>query len=378
MKQNELLIIHGEHIIEMTRSLLEEAGLEAMIGDRETAVRIKPNLMGPVTAEEGGTTHAEVVEGLILYLQEHGFRNISVCEGSWAGDLTADAVSLCGYDRLCDRYGVPFRDMQKEPGVKTDCDGLELNLCAAALEPGFLINVPVLKGHCQTKITCALKNLKGLLPNTEKRRFHRMGLHDPIAHLNARLHQDFILIDSICGDLTSEDGGHPVAQNRLVAGCDPVLCDAYGCRILGIGTEEVGYITSAEALGIGSTDLEQAQIRMAEEGGAFEPVCADSIKPCTDIAMRLTAMQEVVQEVDSCSFCYAQLMPVLERLNEEGLLEKLSEQICIGQGYRGKSGNLGVGSCTAGFTHTLKGCPPDPEEMYSFLRDYIQNNYGNM
>ena len=31
----------------------------------------------------------------------------------------------------------------------------------------FLINVPVMKGHCQTKITCALKNMKGLIPNSE-------------------------------------------------------------------------------------------------------------------------------------------------------------------------------------------------------------------
>ena len=60
---------------------------------------------------------------------------------------------------------------------------MELEICREAKSLDFLINVPVMKGHCQTKITCALKNMKGLLPNREKRHFHAMGLHKPIAHL---------------------------------------------------------------------------------------------------------------------------------------------------------------------------------------------------
>ena len=56
---------------------------------------------------------------------------------------------------------------------------------------------------------------------------------------------------------------------------------------------------------------------------------------------------------------------------EEGLLPELREKICIGQGYRGKSGALGVGSCTSGFACNLKGCPPTDEQMYEFLKQYI-------
>ena len=40
---------------------------------------------------------------------------------------------------------------------------MELNVCERVKEIDFLINVPVLKGHCQTKITCALKNMKKYL-----------------------------------------------------------------------------------------------------------------------------------------------------------------------------------------------------------------------
>ena len=44
-----------------------------------------------------------------------------------------------------------------------------------------------------------------------------MGLHKPIAHLNTGIHQDFIVVDNICGDLDFEDGGNPVVMNRIWA-----------------------------------------------------------------------------------------------------------------------------------------------------------------
>ena len=82
-------------------------------------------------------------------------------------------------------------------------------------------------------------------------------------------------------------------------------------------------------------------------------------------------LQDAVEEVESCSACYGYLIPALDRLKEEGLLQELHEKICIGQGYRGKSGALGVGSCTSGFKCNLKGCPPTDEQMYEFLKQYI-------
>ena len=59
-------------------------------------------------------------------------------------------------------------------------------------------------------------------------------------------------------------------------------------------------------------------------------------------------------------------------LKQDGLLEKLDTKICIGQGYRGKTGTLGIGSCTRGFATYLKGCPPTDEEIYHILKKCIQ------
>lgn len=361
MNKNEIYIKSGTQYKEMTKELLEACDLEVQIPDMDMQIGIKPNLVSPSEASWGATTHPEVVAGIIEYLQERGYHKIAMLEGSWVGDKTAEAYEVCGYRDLSEKYQVPFWDMQKEKGIARDCRGVQLNICKRVTDVDFLINVPVLKGHCQTKITCALKNMKGLIPNTEKRRFHAMGLHKPIAHLNAGIHQDFIVVDNICGDLDFEDGGNPVVMNRVLAGMDPVLMDSYVCQVMHYDTKEVPYIGLAEALGVGSANLENARIIYCEETARKE----------LPKSRKVVELQDAVEEVESCSACYGYLIPALEMLKNDGLFEKLDTKICIGQGYRGKTGKLGVGACTCKFEHNINGCPPTENQIYDFLRQYI-------
>lgn len=364
MEKNELLMIYGTDYKEMAKRLLEAADLAERIPSRDSRIGLKPNLVSPSEASWGATTHPEVVAGTIEYLREHGFENLVILEGSWVGDKTREAFEVCGYDRLVREYGVEFIDTQKDTFHTENCAGMELELCDCVRQLDVLINLPVLKGHCQTRITCALKNMKGLIPNREKRHFHGMGLHRPIAHLNAGIRQDFILVDNICGDLDFEDGGNPVVMNRLIAAVDPVLCDAYVCRMLNYQPEEVPYLSMAEALGVGSADLSRLSIRALNE-------------PEQELTLpeerKIVELQDAVEEVESCSACYGYLIPALDRLKREGLLDRLDTRIAIGQGYQKKTGRLGIGRCTSCFEYSLKGCPPTEEEMYEFLRQYIQN-----
>ena len=56
-----------------------------------------------------------------------------------------------------------------------------------------------------------------------------------------------------------------MVMNRLIAAVDPVLCDAYVCRMLNYQPEEVPYLSMAEALGVGSADLSRLSIRALNE-----------------------------------------------------------------------------------------------------------------
>ncbi len=360
MQENEIILICGKNYKEMTKALLEKAELSSRI-PKNAKIGIKPNLVTPTPASYGATTHPELVAGIIEYLQEHGFSNISILEGSWIGDKTQEAFEYCGYRQLESKYGVPLLDMQKDKGIVKDCAGMDLSICSAALDIDFLINVPVMKGHCQTKMTCALKNLKGLIPNSEKRRFHRLNLHEPIAHLNTALHQDFILVDHICGDLDFEEGGNPVSCDCLMAALDPVLTDAYAASLMGYSLQDIPYIALAQELNVGTADLNLLKLTVLS-GDAPKSLASNQ---------RLLDVSYAVNDADSCSACYGTLIPALSRLQEEGLLEKLSDPISIGQGFQGKNGILGTGACTKNFLHSIPGCPPKEEVVYEYLKKYI-------
>ncbi|MCD7883788.1 MAG: DUF362 domain-containing protein, partial [Lachnospiraceae bacterium] len=168
----------------------------------------------------------------------------------------------------------------------------------------------------------------------------------------------------ICGDLDFEDGGNPVVRNCIMAALDPVLVDAYVCQLLHYAVDEVPYIRIAQTLGVGCADISQAKIT----------VCGTSLADEEELPRerKIVELEDAVCEVESCSACYGYLIPALEMLRQEGLLEQLDEKICIGQGFRGKRGRLGIGNCTSRFTYSAKGCPPTEGQIYEFLKEYLK------
>ncbi|MCR5083647.1 MAG: DUF362 domain-containing protein [Parasporobacterium sp.] len=382
MKTNEIYKIYGIDYKENTVCLLKESNLKGEILEKckfrpkeDIRIGIKPNLVTPTPADYGATTHPEVVEGIIEYLKGNGFDNITIMEGSWIGDKTEVAFDVCGYNSLAAKYNAKIVDAQKD-GYHEVVDGNEKILVCNCLDSvDFMINVPVLKGHCQTKITCAIKNMKGLIPNKEKRSFHSRGLHNPIGHLAHIAKQDFIVIDHICGDLDFEEGGNPVVKNCIMTAKDPVLVDSYVCKLLGYKVSDVPYVKLAGDLGVGSTDIENADIFVIGKNteDSFENILKQKIinDESFDKRSRVLDVAYAVEDVDSCSACYASLIPALDRLKEEGLLEKLKDKIAIGQGHRGKTGKIGVGNCTSEFDFCIKGCPPHEDDVYKALKEYI-------
>jgi len=360
MQKNEINIIYGKDITAMTARLAEEANLADLIADRGKRIGLKPNLVAAKPASSGATTHPEIAAGLILYLKKNGFNNLAILEGSWTGCSTAQAFKICGYSKLADETGVQLIDTKRDKTKICDCEGMKLEICESALSIDFMINLPVLKGHCQTRLTCALKNNKGLIPDREKSRFHTLGLTKPIACLNTVLRNDFIIVDGICGDHDFELGGNPVYRGLLAAARDPVLCDAWAASIMGLSLDAVPYIKLAEKLKVGSADLRSAKIR--ELNSADAPSNAAS----TAAGDKVRRLARYIAEDDACSSCYASLIYALSNMNQ-GQLDRLKEKICVGQGFKGKQGNLGIGQCCAGFKKFCPGCPPSGADVLAFL-----------
>ena len=332
--------------LEGTRRILEASGA-VMLFKPGMKVALKPNLVVAEPASSGATTSPRVVAGAIEFLKDFGVTDITIMESAWAGDSTERAWQVCGYRELEKKYGVRLLDLKKDRTRSVSVAGIKMEICASPLEVDRLVNMPVLKGHCQTVMTCALKNLKGCIPDSEKRRFHSIGLHRPIAALNLAIRPDFILVDALCGDISFEEGGNPLEMNTLIAGSDPVKIDSYGASLMNISLSEIEHLRLAEEMGIGVAEIRPENIVNV---GGVQISARPSILPG---AARQLAQH--IEERDACSICYAGLINALYR----GKLRGLKGKINIGQGFKGVSGSgVGYGECAGGFETVIPGCPP--------------------
>jgi len=350
MRQDKIFVTYESNGLTGARRVLEASGAAELFRPG-MKVALKPNLVVAKPASSGATTSPQVVEGAIGFLKDCGIADITIMESAWAGDSTERAWQVCGYRELEKKYGVRLLDLKKDRTRSVSVAGIKIEICASPLEADRLINLPVLKGHCQTLMTCALKNLKGCIPDNEKRRFHSIGLHRPIAALNLVIRPDLILVDALCGDLTFEEGGNPLEMNMLIAGKDPVKIDAYGASIMGISSPEIEHLRLAEEMGVGSSIILPDTV--FEVGEKKIPARLNSLPRAA------RHLEQYIEARDACSICYAGLIHSLYRMEKQGKLRSLKGKIHIGQAFKNMRGTgIGYGECARGFDITIPGCPP--------------------
>jgi len=348
---------HGDNCTQLTTTLLEKADIRSKI-PKDAKVVIKPNLVTPTEPSHGATTHVGIVEAIVKYLKEHcSVSSITIAEGAWLGAQTDKAFKVCGYEELAKKYGVTLLDTKKDKTVTVKAQGLDIEVCETFLKSDYFINVPVLKGHSQTVMTCCLKNLKGCIPDSEKSRYHKIGLHKPIAALTTVLKPDLHVIDSICGDPTFEEGGNPVRTDRILLGFDPVLLDSYCAGLLDLDYKDVKYLCMAESFGVGEfVSREPNFVEIGSENRRGVNIKHNNI---------VSYLAEFIDEDSACSVCYAAL---ISALNEMIGQMPADGEIKIGQGFKDKIiDGIGVGDCTAGCSKHLSGCPPKANEVLKFL-----------
>ena len=350
MQQDKIYAAYESNGAEGARKLLESSGA-AELFRLGMKVALKPNLVVAKPASSGATTSPHVVAGTIEFLKDCGVTDITIMESSWAGESTERAWQVCGYRELSSKYAVRLLDLKKDKTRSVSAAGFKFDICVSPLEVDRLINLPVLKGHCQTIMTCALKNMKGCIPDSEKRRFHSVGLHHPIAALSLAIKPDLILVDALCGDITFEEGGNPLKMNLLIAGNDPVKIDAYGASLMGIPLSQIEHLRLAEEFGAGSSEIRPDTVITTGD----KQISAQS----SALPQAARHLAQHVEERAACSICYAGLIHALYRMEKAGKLRNLKGKIHIGQGFKNTSGKgIGYGECARGFDKAIPGCPP--------------------
>jgi uncharacterized protein (DUF362 family) len=247
--------------------------------DSDYRILIKPNncFRHPITPPYGMVTTTRIIDLIIQLLLEYGCRDISIGEGCITGILdelephTKRGFRGSGVDKLAAKYGVKLIDFNEGPFDELDLNGTKVQVCRDGLQADFLINVPVLKTHFQTKVSLGFKNMKGCLSKRSKKQFHISNrLEELIALLNESVKSDLVIID---GTYMLEKGPETIVgtahrKDLVIASTDIFECDVIATTVLGIDPSEVRHLGAFAQRNSRSFDISQIEIK----GESIEPL----------------------------------------------------------------------------------------------------------
>ena len=102
-------------------------GVRAALPQRGGTLYIKPNGVhfGPSTY-----TDPRLLEALLAYLSDHGYKRLAVMESCTGGNFTRLVFKITGYTRICRRYGARPVYLDEGPTVEVEL-GRESRRCAS-------------------------------------------------------------------------------------------------------------------------------------------------------------------------------------------------------------------------------------------------------
>lgn len=220
---------------------------------------IKPNLTNADTPPV--TTNVKAAEAVYHYCKSHTKAEIVIGEGCGYG-TTAATFKANGYTSLAEKYGIKLIDFNQEKAAllkRKDTFQLKELHVPEIIRDAFIISLPVLKDHCFTTTTIAMKNMFGIAPapfyrgGWNKSKLHSPSTHKSVVDVCLYKKPDLSVVDASVALAGSHLSGRHKKLGLILAGLDPVAVDAVGSELLGHNPKRIQYLTLANGL-LGSLD----------------------------------------------------------------------------------------------------------------------------
>jgi len=216
----------------------------------DTAI-LKVNLRYYWDSSTGETTDPRVVSAIIDYIRDHCDReaDIVVAEADASAMRTKYAFRMLGYEKLAERKSVrltnlcEFEKVEKE--VVVNGKKFVLPIAQSMLDADLLINVPKLRTHRLTTISCSLKNLFGAIAKPRKIAYHP-NLNEVIVGINKLLKPNLAVVDGMIGL-----GKYPIKMGLVLVSTDQLAADFVAAKIIGYNPLRIEHLTLAEKEGVG-------------------------------------------------------------------------------------------------------------------------------
>ncbi|MCH7886242.1 MAG: DUF362 domain-containing protein [Planctomycetes bacterium] len=245
---------------DLTSLILE--GL-ATLGIRRREIRgrrilLKPNLVETALGHAHINTHPSVVVAAAEAFRRLDAAEVIVAEGQGHRRDSRLVLDESGMGDALREAGLPFVDLNHDDFITTPNAGrwtsLEsLYLPQTLARADWVVSLPKLKTHHWVGVTCAMKNLFGVMPGVvygwPKNVLHYQGISESILDINATVRPALAIVDGIIG--MEGDGpimGSPKAAGCLLMGRNSVAVDATAVRVMDLNPYGVSYLTAASGL----------------------------------------------------------------------------------------------------------------------------------
>jgi uncharacterized protein (DUF362 family) len=238
------------------RALAALGGMDRFVR-RGEVVLVKPNVGWDRLPEQAANTDPAVVAEIVRQCRAAGAKRVVVADVSCNDPGRCFARS--GILAAASEAGAQVLDARQLAMADADLAGAAagLEVIAPMLEADRLINVPVAKHHGLSRVTLGMKNWFGVL-GRGRNRLHQ-DIHRTVAELGALFRPTLTVIDATRVLLANGPQGGSLDDVKSVgavcAGVDPVACDAWGAKQLGVDPRALGFIGEAARRGLGNPDL---------------------------------------------------------------------------------------------------------------------------
>ena len=264
-KNYDLVAIKGGEPDSMFRRAIDSlGGMKRFVKPNQTVV-VKPNIGWDVPPERAANTNPKLISEVIKHCYNAGAKEVYVFDhtcDNWVKCYSNSGIEAAAID--AGAKVVPgnnesyYQSVDIPKGVKlTSAEVHEL-----ILESDVFINVPILKNHGGARVTISMKNLMGVV--WDRGYWHRNDLHQCIADYTTFRKPDLNIVDAY--NVMKRNGPRGVSIKDVVTlksqiiSTDPVAADAAATKIFGYDPDDVGHISIADSMKIGTMDLSKLNI----------------------------------------------------------------------------------------------------------------------
>lgn len=233
-------------------------GMAAVIKPGET-VLVKLNLFSPHDPDDAVTTHPELVKQVVQLCFEAGAGRVWVGDSPVGTHPDAELWSRTGMTAAVAGTNAELKSWHVRQ-TSIPCGSETLAVPAWFSEVDAVISLAKLKNHCLTTMTCALKNVYGIVSGQAKAQFHTkypspLAMSAFLVSVFAALRPRLTIGDAVVAmEGNGPARGTPLPVGALLASRDAVALDAVACTPLRITPRLVPMIRLAAEAGLGVMD----------------------------------------------------------------------------------------------------------------------------